>query len=159
MRPLPPRNGRGESAVNPLGGAGNPLLKEKDCYVIRTVQGGSIMSKVIRTNFDYREMRRDRRYELPPMVVRFSGSDYAAVNWSLGGFLLADGPETAPGTVLSGQLHLADAEPVYPVSAEFLRHDETLAKNMAFRFVEPSGELVTALDRALFARLMGRPHT
>lgn len=116
------------------------------------------MSKVIRTNFDHHEMRRDRRYEVPPVVVSFAGSHHAAVNWSLGGFLLADGPESLPGAVLSGRLRLADADEAYPMSAEFLRPGET-ANSMAFRFVEPSGELVTVLDRAVFARLMGRPRS
>jgi len=116
------------------------------------------MSKVIRTNFDHHEMRRDQRYDAPPVVVSFAGSDHPTVNWSLGGFLLADGPESLPGAVLPGRLRLAEADQAYPISAEFVRQGET-ANSMAFRFVEPSGELVTALDRAVFARLMGRPRS
>lgn len=114
------------------------------------------MSKIIRTNFDHHEMRRDRRYEAPPVLLDFAGSEHETVNWSLGGFLLAHGPKTAPGTVLSGRLRLAGGAAACAMSAEYLRPGDT-AESMAFRFVEKSDELVTILDRAVFKRLMGRP--
>ncbi|MBV9523591.1 MAG: hypothetical protein JO010_12395, partial [Alphaproteobacteria bacterium] len=45
--------------------------------------------KVIRTSFDRREERRDRRYPLPPLLVELGGVEHATVNWSLGGFLVS----------------------------------------------------------------------
>ena len=37
------------------------------------------------------EFRRDRRYPVPPLVVRIQERDYPAVNWSLGGFQIEAG--------------------------------------------------------------------
>ena len=42
--------------------------------------------RIVRTNFDREESRRDRRQSMPPIVLRIAEREYAAVNWSLGGF-------------------------------------------------------------------------
>lgn len=55
------------------------------------------------------EFRRDRRYPVPPLVVRIMGRDYPALNWSLGGFQI-DGSDLAlaVGDGVEGVLHMSE---------------------------------------------------
>ena len=54
------------------------------------------------------EFRRDRRYPVPPLVVRISERDYPAVNWSLGGFQIeARDLALAVGDGVEGTLHMS----------------------------------------------------
>ncbi|HVA12008.1 MAG TPA: PilZ domain-containing protein [Stellaceae bacterium] len=108
------------------------------------------MLKTIRTNFDRHEARRDRRYPLPAIVVTLASGEFATANWSLGGFLLASGPELAIGSVVTGNLVLADTCQTHDFSAELVRRD---ADGTGFRFVELSIDLVGALDRAIAGRM------
>ena len=62
------------------------------------------MLNTIRTNFDRHELRRDRRYRLPPITVTLAEIESVTVNWSLGGFLLDGGSDIAVGTVLAGRI-------------------------------------------------------
>ncbi len=115
--------------------------------------GAETMSKSIRTYVDQRETRRDRRYLLPPVTVTFDDVDYSAVNWSLGGCLLANAPRFDLGAQISGLLRIGGE--MFPITAETVRRDR-VAKTMAFRFVAPTAAMVGALDRAVARRLSGR---
>jgi hypothetical protein len=112
------------------------------------------MLKTIRINFDRHEARRDRRYSLPPITVTLASGSYATGNWSLGGFLLPPNLEPALdlalGAPVSGQVSLPDGGATLAFCAEVVRCD---ADGTGFRFVEPSDELVGALDRAIAHRL------
>jgi hypothetical protein len=108
------------------------------------------MLKTIRSNFDRNEARRDRRYPLPPITVTLPSGAYATSNWSLGGFLLPPGLNLALGLSVSGNATMPDGNPTHGFTAEVVRCD---ADGTGFRFVEPSDELVGALDRAISHRL------
>jgi hypothetical protein len=114
------------------------------------------MFRTIRTNFDRREMRRDRRYPLPPMVVRFASGEYETVNWSLSGFLLAGGPAVEIGAQVSATIRVTTSDELFSVTAEAVRHDADI-DGVAFRFVEPSEDFVSVLDRVIAVRMFGRP--
>jgi hypothetical protein len=111
------------------------------------------MFRTIRTNFDRRETRRDRRYPLPSMSVTFDEGTYETLNWSLGGFLLSGGPSAEVGTILSGALHVAGTD--FPITAEVVRRDDE-ERAVAFHFIEPSSRMVSALDRIVAERMLGR---
>lgn len=54
------------------------------------------------------EFRRDRRYPVPPLVVRIMERDYRAVNWSLGGFQIeASDLALATGDGVEGILQMS----------------------------------------------------
>jgi hypothetical protein len=112
------------------------------------------MLKTIRINFDRHEARRDRRYALPPITVTLVPGAYTTSNWSLGGFLLPANPEPALtlalGARVSGKVTLPEGGATVAFAAEVVRCD---ADGTGFRFVEPSEELVGALDRAIAHRL------
>lgn len=108
------------------------------------------MLKTIRSNFDRQEARRDRRYPLPPITVTLPSGAYVTSNWSLGGFLLPPGLDLALGAAVSGRATMPDGSPTHPFAAEVVRCD---ADGIGFRFVEPSDDLVGALDRAIAHRL------
>lgn len=110
--------------------------------------------KTIRTNFDIDEKRRDRRYPLP-VVVSLGGIDYTTVNWSLGGFLIADAPNLRVGGMFRGRLRLAHLTRTYDFTAQVLRRDRE-AGTLAFCFVECSPPMLAALDRALAERMAGQ---
>lgn len=116
------------------------------------------MLRTIRTNFDRREMRRDRRYPLPPMLVRFAHGEYETVNWSLSGFLLGGGPPIEIGRQLAATIRVSASEQLFSVTAEAVRHDPDV-EGVAFRFVEPPEEFVGVLDHAIAARMFGRRPT
>ena len=113
------------------------------------------MLKLIRTNFDRHESRRDRRYALPAITVTIAGTDYAIRDWSLGGFQPVDGPDVAVGSQIAGVMRIADRDEACAFTAEAVRgsNDE---ESVGFHFVEPSAALVAALDRALIARYVGK---
>ena len=108
------------------------------------------MLKTIRINFDRHEARRDRRYRLPPITVTLPSGAYATSNWSLGGFLLPPGTELALGESVAGKATMPDGRTTHAFAAEVVRHD---ADGTGFRFLEPSDQLVGALDRAIAQRL------
>ena len=111
------------------------------------------MTKLLRTNFDRHERRRDRRYVSPGITVTLRGAEYAVANWSLGGFLAADGAHRAPGTQVAGEVRIAGKPGAYPFTAQAVRADGRAA---GYCFTARSGLLVGALDRALSRRLARR---
>ena len=57
------------------------------------------------------EFRRDRRYPVPPLVVRISERAYPALNWSLGGFQIeASDLALAVGDGVEGILHMSEMD-------------------------------------------------
>lgn len=111
------------------------------------------MSKLLRTNFDRHERRRDRRYVSPGITVTIQGAEYAAQNWSLGGFLPMNGPATDIGPQVTGEVRIAGKPGAYPFTARVV-HER--GRPPAYCFTARSGNLVGALDRALSRRLAGR---
>ena len=112
------------------------------------------MRKLIRTNFDRQEHRRDKRYASPAITVTIEGERYAVVDWSLGGFKPVDGPKVPVGQQVTGAVTIVGRAESYEFTAEAVQFAGT--NGQAFRFIERSQSLINALDRALVARLMGR---
>lgn len=57
------------------------------------------------------EFRRDRRYPVPPLVVRIAERDYVAVNWSLGGFQIdASDLALGVGDGVEGILYMSETK-------------------------------------------------
>lgn len=55
------------------------------------------------------EFRRDRRYPVPPLMVRITERDYPAANWSLGGFQIdASDLALAVGDGVEGLLQMVE---------------------------------------------------
>lgn len=93
------------------------------------------------------ERRRNRRYLSQQVTLTFLGTDHVAMNWSLGGVLVADRhPTLALGTSVSGILTVKGIEGRFRFAAELVRRDAR-AKELAFRFVNPSHALIDALTR------------
>jgi hypothetical protein len=113
------------------------------------------MFRTLRTNFDRRELRRDRRYPSPRVTVTIADIDYPTIDWSLGGFHIAEGPAVAIGDRVSGVMRVDGSDASYEFNAEAVRADES-QHGVGFHFVGLSPELVTALDRAALRRFAGR---
>jgi hypothetical protein len=109
-----------------------------------------MLMKTVRTNFDRDETRRDRRYLLP-VVVTLDGVEYAAANWSLGGFLI-EGSLFAANR-FEGTLTIPAQGASFDFTAEVVRRSP---EGTGFRFIERSPELFGALDRLIGQRLAGR---
>ncbi len=112
------------------------------------------MSKVIRTNFDRRELRRDRRYVSPPLTVTIAATDYVTRDWSLGGFQALTAAKVAVGNQVCGLVRVSGSQVAHAFTAQAVRCDRA-RDIVAFRFVEQSPALVKALDRAVINRLVG----
>ena len=113
------------------------------------------MLKVIRTNFDRREMRRDRRTALPRLIVSIGGKDFEVHDWSLGGFQTTEGPAVGIGAHVTGKLRVVGHDAAYSFEAEAVRCIRA-SNGIGFHFLGLSPELVTALDRAVMRRFAGR---
>jgi len=111
------------------------------------------MLKLLRTNFDRSEQRRDRRYLAPGMTVVMRGAEYATRDWSLGGFQCIGGPEVSVGTQIAGEVRIAGRPGTCPFAAQAVRGGN--GDSVAFRFTH-STMLITMLDRALSNRLARR---
>jgi hypothetical protein len=116
------------------------------------------MVKTLRKNFDRNELRRDRRYPLPPVTVMLGHAAFTTVNWSLGGFLIEGGPDLAVGTRVEGELRTEGATRTQKFTAEVLRRDRD-GHATGFCFIERSDALVDALDRSIAGRMAGRRAT
>ena len=112
------------------------------------------MYKLIRTNFDRQEQRRDRRYQSPSITVTIGDARYDVVDWSLGGFKPIGAPKFEPGQQVTGAVTINGRGESFEFTAEVVHYAGT--NGQGFRFVERSQSLINALDRALVARLMGR---
>ena len=58
------------------------------------------MLRTTSISLTHKEMRRDRRYALPPVAVTLGDTQYRARNWSLGGLLLESAGLIAAAAVL-----------------------------------------------------------
>ncbi len=95
----------------------------------------------------FKERRRSKRRESLRMKLTFLGADHDAVNWSLGGFLVKDRhPETPIGTSASGFLSIVGMPGRFAMRIELVRRDKR-AREIAWRFVDPSQALIDALAR------------
>jgi hypothetical protein len=106
-------------------------------------------------SLSHKELRRDRRYVSPPVTVLVGAEDYAARDWSLGGFLLNGGPAVDVGGRIEGQLKVAGCDASLAVLAEAVRRDRSTG-TLACRFIEPSDDMVATLDAAVAGRFLRR---
>jgi hypothetical protein len=109
------------------------------------------MLRSTRITLGYKDSRRDRRYAVPPVRVKFAGDMCCARNWSLGGLLLESAPCFDVGEQFTGELQVDGRDAVFIMNAQTIRHDPD-AGTLACRFVDPSPEMVGALDAAVAAR-------
>ena len=113
------------------------------------------MLRTTSISLTHKEMRRDRRYALPPVAVTLGDTQYRARDWSLGGLLLESAPAVAIGGRVTGELRVADRDGAFAITAEAVRRDKA-AGLLACRFIEPSPDMVGALDAAVAARFLRR---
>jgi hypothetical protein len=110
--------------------------------------------RVIRTNFDRHEVRRDRRYPLPPLVIAIDGVEYSTVNWSLGGFLISGFNKDAEhGKKLTGTLCLLDRPESIDFAGTVVRIDEPEPGLLAVQFTDLGDRGMSILDRIIARRL------
>lgn len=94
-----------------------------------------------------KERRLHKRRDSLRMKLTFLGADHDATNWSLGGFLVKDShPETPIGATGAGFLNIPGIPGRFAIRIELVRRDKR-AREIAFRFVDPSQALVDALTR------------
>lgn len=93
------------------------------------------------------EKRAHKRHKSQRLKLTFLGADHEPVNWSLGGFLVADcHPHAAIGTTAAGFLNIRGQDGRFAIRVELVRRDKR-AKEIAFRFIDPSPALLRALAR------------
>ncbi len=110
--------------------------------------------RVVRTNFDREESRRDRRYALPYLMVVIDGREYTSNNWSLGGFHLTAELPGEIGSLVSGTMHIESSDG-FAFTAQLVRREEETG-TVAFHFRDMTPLDMTKLDRALARRLVSR---
>ena len=94
-----------------------------------------------------KDRRRHKRRSSLKMKLTFLGADQEAINWSVGGFLVKDvHPETPVGTTTAGFITIVGAPGRFAVRMELVRRDKR-ARELGWRFVEPSQALTVALTR------------
>jgi len=108
-----------------------------------------MLRKVVRSYFDRLEFRRDRRYHVPPLVVRIQDRDYNSVNWSLGGFRIDAGDlGLAVGDGVAGTLYMSKIDHTCEFTAEIMwTHREE--GDVGAKFVQIAPDCIAALDRML----------
>jgi len=93
------------------------------------------------------EKRLHQRHVSPRITLTFLGADHEPVSWSLGGFLVSDlHPHTVVGTISSGFLNVRGRHGRFQICIELVRRDKR-AREIAFRFIDPSRALLDALTR------------
>lgn len=115
-----------------------------------------MLRRVVRTNFDRLEFRRDRRYPVPLLVVCIQGRDYNSVNWSLGGFRIdARDLGLAVGDGVAGTLQMSHIDHICAFTAEIMwTHREE--GDVGAKFIEIAPDCLAALDRMLSHRMSRR---
>ena len=96
---------------------------------------------------DFVERRRHKRHENPNLIVMIDGHTYQALNWSLGGILLAgyDG-EREVGEAIRGELGFAGDSERHPFEALVVRQDSDSGE-LAFGFAGLSDMALDMLSR------------
>jgi len=91
------------------------------------------------------ERRIHSRHLSPQIIVTFLGADHEPMNWSRGGFMIADRHPHCPiATTAEGFLCIRGRCGRYPIKIELVRRDDKIGQ-IAFRFVGPSSALLDAL--------------
>ncbi len=109
--------------------------------------------RVLRTNFDRTEMRRDRRYPIPVFDIMIGGTRFRSINWSLGGLLLDGACEGAAGGArVRGVLTLTGTGEAFSFGAAVVRSDAE-AGRCALHFQDIGSAGIDFLDRAVAHRL------
>ena len=91
------------------------------------------------------ERRRYRRHVSEQIVVTFLGADHEPISWSLAGFLIADRhPHCAIASITEGFVSIRGRNGRFPCRIQLVRRDLS-SQQIAFRFIDPSQALVTAL--------------
>lgn len=94
-----------------------------------------------------KERRRHKRRDSLRLKLTFLGAEHDATNWSLGGFLVKDThPDTPIGTTAAGFLSIVGLPGRFAIRLELVRRDKR-AREIAFRFIDPSQSLVDTLMR------------
>jgi len=105
------------------------------------------MPKTTRISVDYREFRRDRRYPMPPVVVRIGDRDYPTANWSLGGIQIATGEMSlALGDGVAGTLLMPQTGQSLEFSADVIWTDAEQG-TVGVKFTTLPHNAVEILDR------------
>ena len=100
----------------------------------------------------HNERRRDKRLMSPPMSVSLDDVAYKAVDWSLGGVLIADYyGSAAPGDHLAGRIQILTDQSDHPFKAVVVRRDSG-AGQLALNFTELSESAFSLLESALMGR-------
>ena len=93
------------------------------------------------------EKRAHKRHVSQRLKLTFLGADHDPVNWSLGGFLVADRhPHAEIGTTAAGFLNVRGHDGRFAIRVELVRRDKR-TREIAFRFIDPSPALLDALVR------------
>jgi len=92
-----------------------------------------------------KDRRQHKRHQSARMKLTFLGAEHGPINWSLGGFLIADKlPQLPDGTVTEGFVEIVGQVGRFAVRVELVRRDKR-SKRIAFAFIEPSPALLDAL--------------
>ena len=111
----------------------------------------------VKTSFDRQEERRDRRYPLPTLIVVIGTTEYATINWSLGGFLISGFTSSAaPGGMVLGKMLLGDPESVLRFSGTVVRVNEPEEGHLAVQFTELGEGGLDQLDRYIADHMFRR---
>ena len=96
---------------------------------------------------DRLEFRRDRRYPVPPVVVRIQERDYPTVNWSLSGIQVsAHELGLAVADSIAGTLHMPETKNFFEFSAVVVWTDAQQG-TIGARFTDMPLDAVETLDR------------
>ena len=91
------------------------------------------------------ERRLQKRHRSARMKLTFLGAEHEPLNWSLGGFLVADKlPHLPNGTITDGFVEIIGRVGRFAIRVELVRRDKR-TKEIAFAFIEPSAALTNAL--------------
>ncbi len=135
---------------------GNPFLTAAgDTSVFAITRRGPM--KVVKTSYDRRDERRDRRYPLPALDVLIGGTGYSTVNWSLGGCLIGSfSGEAVPGGTITGTLRAAGSDTILRFTGMVVRVGTPPDGLLAIQFTDLGEDGIEILDRYIARRMFGR---
>jgi hypothetical protein len=110
-------------------------------------------SPIVCASAGRRELRHDRRYLTPALALEIEGLRLAAVNWSLGGFLVRGGLVLDVGTSVRGTMSLPGSDG-FSFGAKLVRKDAE-GRGLAFHFTELAPLALSRWHRTLTPRRRG----